>query len=282
VIVVVVVAVRWLRVEGNREKLDAWVETQSAKPVIGPLLRALRALGRRLAGPARFLWDRLTPGQLGLELTSLLAIAAVGSFVFFGYLIVLDPITELTTGDRRGLRWATDLETPWLTDLAKALTNLGALAVAGSALAITAAVLLSRREWLEGLALAVGGVLTYAGVHITKAATDRPRPLSAMIETAGSSYPSGHAAYAVFWVAIAVALRRVFPGLASRAIVLVAGIAIALVVGLTRIYLRVHWFSDVAGGWGLSAMTLALTGMIALVVSYFAGGQAAREQSPRG
>jgi undecaprenyl-diphosphatase len=282
VVIAIVVAVRWLRVEENRDKLDAWIEAQSAKPGIGPVIRFLRALGRKLSGPARFLWDRLTPGQLGLELTSLLAIAAVGSFVFFGYVIALDPITELTPGDRRGVRWSGDLQADWLTDVAKAITHLGALPVAGGALALVAAVLLVRREWLEGLALLAGGLLTYAGVHITKNATDRPRPLEPIVDAAGSAYPSGHAAYAVFWVAIAVALRRAFPGLATRAIVLIAGIAIAVAVGLTRIYLRVHWFSDVAGGWGLAAMCFALTGMVALIVSYFSGGDAARAEDEAG
>jgi membrane protein DedA with SNARE-associated domain/membrane-associated phospholipid phosphatase len=282
VVVVIVVVVRWLRVEENRDKLDAWVDAQASKPAIGPAIRFLRALARRLVRPARFLWNRLTPGQLGLELTTLLAIAAVGSFVFFGYLIALDPITELTPGDRRGLRWSADIESGWLTDLAKAVTQLGALPVAGGALALVALVLLARREWLEGLALLAGGVLTYAGVHIAKAATDRPRPLDPLVDAAGSAYPSGHAANAVFWVAIAVALRRAFPGLASRAIVLTLGIAMAVAVGLSRIYLRVHWFSDVAGAWGLAAMCFALTGIVALLVSYFSGGEAAREQRDEG
>ncbi|MDO8209318.1 bifunctional DedA family/phosphatase PAP2 family protein [Conexibacter sp. CPCC 206217] len=281
-VVAIVVVVRWLRVEGNREKLDAWIDAQEPKPAIGPAIRFLRALGRRLAGPARFLWQRLTPGQLGLELTSLLAVAAVGSFVFFGYLIVLDPITTHTPGDLRGARWSTDLQSAWLTDLAKILTHLGSLPVAGGALALVTIVLLTRREWLEGLALLAGGVLTYAGVHITKAATDRPRPTDALIDAAGSAFPSGHAAYSVFWVAIAIALRRAFPGLAARAAVLTVGIALAVVVGLTRIYLRAHWFSDVAGGWGLAAMCFALTGMVALIVSYFSGGDAARERNEGG
>jgi len=63
-------------------------------------------------------------------------------------------------------------------------------------------------------------------------------------------------------------LRHAFPQLAVRAGLLIAGLVIAVVVGLTRIYLRVHWFSDVAGGWGLGAMCFALVGMVALVVGY--------------
>lgn len=280
VVVAIVAAVRWLRKEENRRRLRAWLVAHERTPVLGWLIRGGRAAGHRLARPARFVWDRLTPGELGLELTTLLSIAAVGSFVFFGYIVAIDPITELTAGDRRGVRWSNALEAPWLTDLAKALTHLGALPVAGGALLVTVLVLMWRRRGLEGLALLGGLVLTYAGVHIAKAALERPRPLDPLVDAAGSSYPSGHAAYAVCWVAVAVALRHAFPGLAARAGLLVAGIAIAVVVGLTRIYLRVHWFSDVAGGWGLGAMCFALAGMTALIVRYLRSDASAQEPAP--
>jgi undecaprenyl-diphosphatase len=275
-VVALIAAVQWLRKQENRRKLEAWFAAHERTPVLGLAIRGGRVVGHRLARPARFVWDRLTPGQLGLELTTLLSVAAVGSFVFFGYLIAIDPVTELTAGDRRGVRWSNALETGWLTDLAKALTNLGALPVAGGALVVTALVLIWRRYRLEGLALLVGLALTYAGVHITKAAFDRPRPLDPLVDAAGSAYPSGHAAYAVCWVAVAVALRHAFPQLAVRAGLLIAGIVIAVVVGLTRIYLRAHWFSDVAGGWGLAAACFALAGMLALVVGYLRGGEDAR------
>jgi membrane protein DedA with SNARE-associated domain/membrane-associated phospholipid phosphatase len=268
VVVAIVVAVRWLRQQANRDKLAAWLAAHERTPVLGQAIRGGRVAGRRLARPARFVWDRLTPGQLGLELTTLLAIAAVGSFVFFGYIVAIDPITELTAGDRRGVRWSSAIEAPWLTDVAKTLTDLGTLPFAGGVLVLTALVLIWRRHGLEGLALLGGLALTYAGVHVAKAAMARPRPLDGLIDASGFAYPSGHAAYAVCWVAVAVALRHAFPRLAVRAGLLAVGIAIAVAVGLTRIYLRVHWFSDVAGGWGLAAMCFSLAGMAALVIGY--------------
>lgn len=278
VVIGVVVAVRWLRVEDNRRQLDAWLDAQERTPVLGVLIRLVRRLGRWLAPPARFVWDRLTPGQLGLELTTLLAVAAVGSFVFFGYILALDPITEHTAGDLRAARWSNDLQAAWLTDLAKAITHLGALPVAGGALLLTAIVLWWRRHRLESLALLGGLALTYAGVHLTKTALGRPRPLDPLVDAAGSAYPSAHAAYAVCWVAIALALRHAFPGVRTRAGVLAAGLVVAAAVGLSRIYLRVHWFSDVAGGWGLAAMCFAVAGMVALVAGFFARGEQASDE----
>ena len=80
VVVGLVVAVRWVRVPENRRRIDAWLEAHENNPAV----RLLLAAGRRARRPARFLWARLTPGGLGLELTTLLAIGAVGGYVFFG------------------------------------------------------------------------------------------------------------------------------------------------------------------------------------------------------
>jgi undecaprenyl-diphosphatase len=89
------------------------------------------------------------------------------------------------------------------------------------------------------------------------------------VETAGLAYPSAHAAYAVAWVAVAVVLARFVPWLAGRAAVVVVGIVIAAVVGLSRVYLHAHWWSDVVGGWGLGASIYAVCGILALIVGFF-------------
>src|SRR5436853_488796 len=82
---------RWLRVADNRRRVHAWLHEQAERPLLRPLARVVRPLvwrglvpaGRWLAGPARFALGRLTPGELGLELTTLVAIAAVGVYAFF-------------------------------------------------------------------------------------------------------------------------------------------------------------------------------------------------------
>jgi undecaprenyl-diphosphatase len=254
----IVLAVRRLR---DDEKRGALVAKLDAHPVIGPLRR-------RLERPVRFAWNRLTPGDLGLELTTLLTIAAVGGFVCVGYAVALSP-GELTPGDVRGLQWADDIRTSGVVDVAKAVTTLGSLAVAGGLVLVACAVLLWRRLAVEAAALAGGMILTVLGSTTLKALEDRPRPSAPLVHTSNASYPSGHAAYAIAWIAVTVVLLRALPRAGARVALLTVSILIALAIGLSRIELRAHYFSDVAGGWGLGAAMFSLSAMVALVVAYF-------------
>ena len=82
-------AFRFLREPENRGKLAAEMEKR-------PVLRPLVALGRRLRPQFEFLGRRITPGGLGLELTSLLAVLSVGLFVLIAYWSVIggDPSAD--------------------------------------------------------------------------------------------------------------------------------------------------------------------------------------------
>lgn len=259
--------VRWVRETENRRRARAALEARAAQPGPAriPARLALAAAGR-LMRPARFVWNRLTPGDLGLELTSLLAIGAVGAAVVAGYADLLSG-DRTPYGDRRALGWADGVRMDWLTDLDKILTQLGSLPVAGGAVLLTAGVLLARREVLEGATLAGGLLVSFVAVQLISHAEDRPHPPGQLVESALSSLPSSHCAYAIGWVAIAVALRRALPGLASEALVVVLGLLIAVVVGLTRIYLHAAWLSDVLAGWGLGAGAWALCGCVAIIAA---------------
>jgi undecaprenyl-diphosphatase len=279
VIVIVVGAVtayRFLRVPENRTKAHEWLHEQAERPMLRPLARVLRPVvyrgilpaGRRLSGPARFAWERFTPGDLGLEVTTLLSVAAVGSFLFIALAVSVGPQDPLPFSDQRAVSISEDLYVGWLVDVAKVLTTLGSLWVVIPLCLITVGVLARWRAWMGATALIVGTVLVIVASHVTKGIVDRPRPDGALVDTAGSAYPSGHAAYAVAWVAVAVLLSRFVPYLAGRAFVVVLGIVVAVVIGLTRIYLHAHWFTDVVGGWGMAATIYALCGIAALLVSY--------------
>ena len=129
-------------------------------------------------------------------------------------------------------------------------------------------VLASRRHFAELISLVVGVAALYVAVNLAKAGIDRPRPAGGLTDTEGSSFPSGHAAYSTVWIALAVVVARALPGLASRAALVGGAVAVAAVVGLSRIYLRAHYWSDVAAGWALGAAILGLCAAVALVVTH--------------
>src|SRR3954467_14892713 len=69
--------VRWVRRPENRRQARAWLERQAERPLVRPLALVVLPVARRGAGPARFVWDRVTPGDLGLELTTIAAVLGV-------------------------------------------------------------------------------------------------------------------------------------------------------------------------------------------------------------
>jgi membrane protein DedA with SNARE-associated domain/membrane-associated phospholipid phosphatase len=269
--VIVGVVTAYRRREEIREWLDEHREHPLVKPlfVIGaPLYRwIVRPVVRVLRPPAHFVGNRLMPGELGLELTTLVAVGGVGAFFFIAYLMHFSESFSPTPLDTDLLDLADRLHTETLVDVAKIVSGLGALPTIIALVAGTSVLLVARRRYPEALVLVLGLALTYMVVQVTKDGIGRPRPTESLVETAGQAYPSGHAAYATAWVAIAVVLTRRLRLVTSGVLVFIA-LGIAAAVGVTRVYLRAHWWSDVGGGWGLGAAVFALLGAIALVVEY--------------
>jgi membrane protein DedA with SNARE-associated domain/membrane-associated phospholipid phosphatase len=274
VIVGAVIAYRYLRVPENRATAKRWIDAQAERPLLRPFAQVLRPIYRRVALPAwrrlvpflRFLWERVTPGQLGLELTTLLAIASVGSFAFFGLASMVDQNDRLRT-DTTAFDAAARIEMTWLDDVLKVFSSLGALSVVAPVAFVAVVFLLARRRITEGVVLAAGTTLTVIAVHVAKAAVDRGRPSDSLVSTEGSSFPSGHAAYAVAYVAIAVAIAHAFPRVLHRALFVTAAIVLTGLIGLSRIYLRAHFLSDVVAGWGMAAAVFSVCGIVGLIVA---------------
>jgi membrane protein DedA with SNARE-associated domain/membrane-associated phospholipid phosphatase len=266
-VVAIVWAMRWVRVPEHRDQARAWLERQGERPALRPVVRVLRPVAARVHAPARFVWERLTPGQLGLELTTLLAVALVGGFTFGAHVVKLDE-GRVPFADDDVLRMVQHLEVGALTEIAKVIDVLGSLPVAAVVVGVACVLLAWRREWGHAAVLVAGLLLTYAVVQTTQEALTRPRPPDQLAGGDGSGYPSARAAYAMAWVAVAVVLSRVLPSLASRFAFVTVGIVLAAAVGLSEVYLRVGFLSDVTGGCGVAACLFAVCGMIALVVDH--------------
>ncbi len=262
VVVAIVLVVRRFRVEANRRAAVAWMGRHAAT-------RWLVVLARRFRPQLRFLWERVTPGgTFGLEFTSLMAVLAVSSFVLVSYTVIVNGDAGPTPGDTTAIEIAERLRVGWLDDLAKAFTHLGSAPVTGLLALAAAALLAARRRWAEFGVLLGGVVLIVIGAHEIKDAVDRPRPGGGLIAVTGSSFPSIHAAYSTFYVWLAVTIvMRLRPGMARKATVVGAGIALTALVGLSRVYLSVHYLSDVSAGWALGVVSFSLCAAVALVIT---------------
>ena len=253
---------RHFRVEENRVAAVRWMEGHWAT-------RWMVALGRRYRPQFRFLWDRVTPGgTFGLEFTSLMAALAVSLFVLIAYAVLIGRDPGPTPGDLTAIDVVESLRTAWLTDLSKVVTFLGSGIFVTSLTTVCAVLLALRRRWAEVAVLVVGTLMITIGFQEIKAAIDRPRPEGGLVSTYGSSFPSGHAAHSVFylWAAVTIVLR-LRPGMARKTAVVATGLALTILVGLSRVYLNVHYLSDVSGGWALGVACFSFCAAVALVIT---------------
>jgi undecaprenyl-diphosphatase len=189
-------------------------------------------------------------------------------WIFFGLFLLLfaaDTYLVVTgkTAKIDGLIAQTifDLHDETLTILAKAVTFCGNTKTVG-ALCILLIILPGRLKVGLPVALATG---LGSGCHyVLKELIERPRPDTAnlFIEVDGFSFPSGHAnGGLIFYVFLMVLVGRVLilqnNRLAAALLRILLSILVAL-IGFSRIYLGVHYPSDILGGWLLGSALLIL------------------------
>lgn len=193
---------------------------------------------------------------------ALLAVAALGVFSF---LSIADEVAE---GEIEAVdewlfylfRSASDpsspLGPPWLAESAAEITALGGYPVIVLAVLIVVGLLLVTRRYGPALytvlSVGIGSLIS----HVLKEFYERPRPNLVehldIVHTA--SFPSGHAMVGtVAYLTLAALVARFVDDWRVRVYVVSVALAMAVLIGLTRIYLGVHWPSDVAAGWALGA-----------------------------
>ncbi len=164
--------------------------------------------------------------------------------------------------DQRWSEAMLDIRTSLLTDLALVFNWLGRGLGSALSLAAIGLVLFARRRWLALLAFGVTEAVTTLSSTLLKILVGRARPPDGLVHPVGSSFPSGHAAYAGA-TCFALVLLFTAPGPHRR---WAWALAVVGVLGMawSRTYLQVHWLSDVVGG-SLLGVGFALT--------FFAGAQ---------
>src|SRR3954454_21902718 len=150
---------------------------------------------------------------------------------------------------------------PWLVTTLEVLTAPGSAITAWVVLTVLTVVLLVRRRSRLALYVAVTGLGAATLSPLIKHVVDRLRPVVDIpVATAGGpSFPSGHTLGVTVWVGVVLLVLLPLVPAARRRLAVAVGVALVLVVGLTRIALGVHFVSDVLAGWLVGSGWLLVT-----------------------
>ena len=183
-------------------------------------------------------------GLLGVALVSLL----FGTFLK----ITSELREEADIGDLDNilLAWTAHFRTPFVTRMALGVTAIGAPWVLALMCVIALGIFLfiTRRRW-DALQLAAAAIGAGVWTTVGKQVIGRSRPEHPLVPIAGFSYPSGHSlSAAAIYLTLALIAGDATGGFRERAALLALSSIVIGSVGLSRIYLGVHYPSDVLSG----------------------------------
>ncbi|MEO9132601.1 MAG: phosphatase PAP2 family protein [Sphingomonas sp.] len=137
------------------------------------------------------------------------------------------------------------------------ITAIGGATVLPVIVAVTAGFLAVRRLWLT-MWLVLGGTITGSiavGLIKTLVARARPELTDHLVQVSSASFPSGHAANsAIVYLTIATLIVQIVEGRGTRIYILSVTALLVTVIGISRLYLGVHWPSDVLAGWSFGTL----------------------------
>ncbi len=190
---------------------------------------------------------------------------AITALVVAGLGVVVRGSNAVTRADADVVAWAARERTPFIVDLARAVTNLGNGFVIAVLLSAVLAVLVARGRLrpraatVPLISLACGVVVSAVG----KTIVGRPRPPVALHEVVErtSGFPSGHSTQsAAGWLALALVLTVAGSSVSrTRRWALPLAFVVVGLVGLSRVVLSVHSPTDVLAGWALGAACAFVT-----------------------
>jgi undecaprenyl-diphosphatase len=154
----------------------------------------------------------------------------------------------------------------WLVDVMRDITALGGFAVLTLVIVIVSGFLLLHRTyhalWLILIAVLGGELLSTALKHLI--GRPRPRVVEHLAAVHNPSFPSGHSMLsAIVYLTLGVLLARLLTNWPSRIYCLAVALLLTFLVGISRIYLGVHYPTDVLAGWTAGLVWATLCWLLA-------------------
>jgi undecaprenyl-diphosphatase len=259
VALVVGLVLGWRWFERNRARLVERTQSVWQRVLTKPGLQRLKT---RFPSAGTFVTARFARGEyLGLHLTIGFVISLAGLWLFGSITEDVIHHDPLTLFDVTLLEWIHARATPAGYAVFNAISLLGSL-VAMIVLALGGGLFLAvRRQWivLGGwvAAFAGGGLLSQVLKLVIRRA--RPEYAAAFLQDESWSFPSGHAMGSLigYGMLVYVLATLVLQGRRTQLAVALGAALLIAAVGLSRLYLGVHYFSDVVGGYAAGMLWLS-------------------------
>ena len=224
---------------------------------------------KQLLNP-RWLLDRIGRAEPGVVLS--LPVLALGAWVFVE---VLDEVTEGESQDadtaillffRSKSQKADPIGPAWVEEMARDLTALGGTAALTLvSVATIGFLLLTRKPRVAAfVTLSVLGAQVLSSALKLLIARPRPELVPHLSHVFSASFPSGHSMLSTaVYLTLGALLARIQTSLPIKAYILGWALLLPALVGLSRVYVGVHWPTDVLAGWAAGAAWAALCWLLA-------------------
>lgn len=178
-------------------------------------------------------------------------------FVMLGYLVKFFPDSLISVDSSIQQMIRRNLSAT-LTSFVKQVTHFGSARYVIIILCLLLLLFLFKKWYTEAIFLTVNVAMAPILVTILKYVYDRQRPsLPHLVVEKGLSFPSGHATVSIMlYVTLMVICRQRISHQHLKAIPVVLAIIVVVLIGMSRIYLGVHYPTDILGGWLISGSWL--------------------------